>query len=142
MAMHVEETSNDFIQRIAQEYLTDFTTMKKLAKHYNTSSDTISNLLFKGVAELILDDSTAIHIVNKVTNITDNSQLTDTRWKKALDIRQKNKIILLIQKLEVCKFQLETYDEYFSDEENSPSKADIKASIKELQRELKTLKNT
>lgn len=145
MALRIAKVSNEFIRKIAQEYLLDFATMKKLAKKHGTSPGTISNILFKGVTECILDDLTAQAVANKAMNNTDNIVRTRKRWNKAMEIRQlpdlEEELKFEEKKLEELQFQLETYNDFFSNETNAPTKQSLHSQIQKLKKDIKTLKN-
>ena len=151
MALYVDKVSDTFIRKLAQEYLTDYATMKKLAKQYHTSPGTISNILFKGVSERIIDEITSVAITTKVISFTENVYKTDRRWQKAINLREIPLVEADIQQakaeLELVQFQLETYKDYFFDDDSAPSKkalkckrAQIKGRITTLEQRLKKLK--
>ncbi|MBQ8043900.1 MAG: hypothetical protein IJ272_07125 [Clostridia bacterium] len=145
MALYIAKVSNELIRRIAQEYLRNFATMEKIAKNHNTSPGTISNILFKGVAENILDDITAEAVANKAMNNTDNVVRTRKRWEKALKLRElpvlEAEVQAMNNKLEQLKFQFENYDDYFIDEDEAPSKRRLKCDIGRLTGEIRNLEN-
>ena len=156
MALQIANVSHNFIRRLAMEYITpdrvgNVMTMKKLALRYNTSAPTISNILFRGVSEGIIDEITSLEIARKAIASTDNTRATRSRWEKAMALRDVEKIEEEIEYLkralsEVC-FQLETYDDFFMDEADAPSKENLKSKkatiqrkITKLQERIKTLK--
>lgn len=145
MALYMATVSNEFILRISQEYLLDFATMEKLAKLHGTSPGTISNILFKGVAECILDDLTAQAVATKAMNNTDNIVRTRKRWTKALEARQlpalEEELKFEKKKLEELQFQYETYDDFFVDEVDAPTKRGLWCQIGRLQGDIKNLES-
>lgn len=144
MALFVSDVSDEFIKQLAKEYLLDFMTMKKLAEKYSSSPGTISKILFKGVTERILDDVTATAVSNKVRSSTDNIRLTNIRWDLALYLREvpnyEAQVEYLKQKIKEVDFQIETYDDYFSDDDSAPSKASLVSELKSLKRDLHFVK--
>lgn len=145
MALYLANLSDDFIRRIAGEYLCGFTTMEQLAKKHKTSPATISNILFKGVSQNILGDITAEAVANKAQSNTENIVRTRRRWQKALEIRAiptvEEEIAYKAKKLEELEFQFETYDDYFVDEPDAPTKRSIWCAIGRLKGEIKQLEN-
>lgn len=145
MALYIARLSNELIRQIAQEYLLDFSTMEKLAKKHVTSPGTISNILFKGVAECILDDLTAQAVATKAINNTYNIVRTRNRWNKALEARQlpelEEELKFEKMKLEELQFQFETYDDFFVDEVDAPTKRGLRCQIGRLQGNIKILEN-
>ena len=156
MALHVAKASTEFIRKLAKEYVGQtrhgkVATMKQLAEKYNTSPKTISDILFRGIAEGIIDEITSIEIGNKATSSTDNLKKTRNRWVKALDLRNiqtmEEEISFLKQSLTQFNFQLQTYDAFFSSEQGAPSKAYLRSQkaiaenkIRKLQDRIITLK--
>lgn len=143
MALRVAKASPAFIQKLAQEYLNDYSTMKKLAKLHGTSPGTISNILFRGVVESIIDGVTTVALIQKITTSTENIYLTKKRWEKAADLREADNVEEEIRHLKRCidevDFQLETYDDFFFDESDAPSKKSLKCKRSNLHTKLITL---
>ena len=145
MALHVAKVSEEFIRLLAKEYLQDNATLKSVARQHHTSPSTVSNILFRGVAELILDDATSIAISKKVVANTDNIRKTVKRWERASifreiasvedDIRYMNRVI------EELTFKIETYTEYFFDDEFAPAKKGLRCDKAKAQSQLTSLKN-
>ena len=138
--------SNKFIIHLANHYLSSkYITFEELADDYNISARRISNLLFKGIAEVILSDSVAEAVANKVI-YTKNRGIIQrrTKWEKAFEQRSENKRRMRTEKKEVVKsisfseidaleHQIDVYDDYFYDDEGAPTK-------EELIKRLETLK--
>jgi len=145
MALHIARVSNDFIRRIAQEYLLDFATMKRLARTYKTSPSTISNILFKGVAECILDDLTAEAVAAKAMSNTDNVVRTRKRWEKALELRKlplfEEELASEKKKFEELQFQLEHYEDYFLDDACAPTERGLRCQVGRLKGDIRNLEN-
>ena len=140
MALYVAKASNSFIQLIAQEYLLDFATMEKLAKKYNSSPGTISGILFRGVAENILDDHSANLVATKAMNNTENVVRTRKRWQKALKLRSEVKTIDLRVELDEILFKIATYDDYYFDEYEAPKKETLEFQRDQLLAAIQAIK--
>ncbi len=140
MALRISDMSDDFIRRIVDEYLKFLETMETVAKKFKTTPATISNALFRAVSENIIDDISAQAVVDKATGYTENVVRTRRRWQKALAIRNKANIQEEIQykkqRIEELEFQYETYDDYFIDEDDAPSKRSLWCEIGKLGRKI------
>ena len=143
MALHVAKVSEDFIRVLASEYLVDNVTMKSLAKQYSSSPGTISNILFRGVSEYILDDVTSAAITKKVVANTDNIRKTYKRWEYAFKLRDIKLIEIdipfLTRVIDEISFQIETYDDYFFDDECAPSKKSLRCNRAKAKQQLEQL---
>ena len=145
MALHVAKVSEEFIRLLAKEYLQDFATLKSVAKQHGTSPGTVSNILYRGVAELILDESTSIAISKKAVANTDNIRKTAKRWERASVFREiasiEDDIGYMKRVIEELTFKIETYTEYFFDDEFVPSKKSLRCDKAKAQRQLTSLEN-
>lgn len=145
MALYLKNLSDDFIRRVVDEYLRYFATMETVAKQFKTTPATISNILFKAVSENILDDISAQAVVDKATGFTENITRTRRRWKKALELRNlppiQEEIAYLEKQLQQLEFQFATYDDYFFEDDDAPSKRSIWCSIGRIKGEIKRLQN-
>ena len=142
MALRISDLSDDFIRRIVDEYLRFLATMESVAKKYKTTPATISNILFKAVSEKnIINDISAQAVVDKATGFTENVVRTRNRWQKALTLRNRATIQAEIQykkqRIAELEFQYETYDDYFIDEDDAPSKRSLWCEIGRLKGEIK-----
>ena len=138
MALTVINASDEFIQKLANEYLDNSMSMTILANLYYTSTRTISKILFRGVSEGILDEATSIAIVTKVRIATDNK--TRKRWDLALELRNlpayQEQETVLKNKIKEVHFQLVSYNDFFAGVDGAPSKAYLRNQLAELQKNL------
>jgi len=145
MAIRISDLSDDFIRRVVDEYLCYLATMATVAEKFKTTPTTISNILFKAVSENIVDDITAQTVVHKATTFTENVVRTRNRWQKALNIRKlpaiREEIAYKTKKLQELEVQFESFDDYFIDEPDAPSKRSIWCSIGRLRGEITRLEN-
>lgn len=145
MALQVSKVSDSFIQNLARDYLGYYTTMAGLAKPHNSSARTISNILYKGVVDGILDDATATAVAKKAICSTDNIVRTRDRWEKALAIREANilecDLVFYSQKLEELKFQLEAFDGCYFGETDAPTRENLEHEIANLTKDITWLEN-
>ena len=143
MALFVAKVSDAFIRKLAKEYLIEYMTMKKLAKEYRTSATTISNILFKGVSEGIIDELTSAAITAKVVAFTENVCQTSRRWQKANNLYQAKLVEADIayakQCLQEVNYHIEAYDDFFFDDDNAPTKKSLKCKRAQIQENLRTL---
>ena len=144
MALYVSKVSEELIRTLAQEYLVDNQTMKSVARRHATSPATVSNILFRGVTEGILDEATSVAITKKAVANTDNIRKTYKRWEKASKLREihfiKQDIAFSNQLIEQLKFQIENYTDYFFDDDCAPSKKSLRCNKAKTQRQLDLLK--
>lgn len=145
MALKMSELTEDFFRQLAREYLQYGQTMSGLAKKHESSPGTISNILFTGVVNSIIDEVTATAIVEKVVRKTRPYEKMKTRnhWEKALKLREiqatEHELEFLRQKLDELSFKLATYDEYFYDDEAAPSKQSIWREMGDVQHDIHIL---
>lgn len=144
MALRISDLSDYEIKQIVDAYLKFYATMESVAKIFKTSPATISNILFKAVSENnIIDDISAQAVVDKATGFTENVVRTRKRWQKALTLRNKaaiqDEIKYKQQRVRELEFQFETYDDYFIDEDDAPSKRSLWCEIGRLKGEIKLL---
>lgn len=144
MALFVAKVSDDFVRKLAHEFLEPYMTMAKLAKKYKSSAGTISNILYKGVALGILDDATAEAVVRKVVSLADDLHQTKNRWDRAKKERKINEVKpeleYLERQLEEAKFHYESFDDYAVDD-SSPSKEEIAWRVTHLENEIACARN-
>ena len=145
MALHVAKVTEEFIRLLAKEYLKDNATLKSVARQHGTSPGTVSNILFRGVAELILDEATSIAISKKAVANTDNIRKTAKRWERASIFREiasvEEDIGYMKRVIEELTFKIETYTEYFFDDECAPSKKSLRCDKAKAQHRLISLEN-
>lgn len=145
MALYVAKVSHETIKKLANEYLKPYTTMADVAKNNKSSSSTISNILYRGVVESILDDVTAAAIAKKAVDYAYDLHQTDNRWKRAMKERELNKanfeLEYLKQKQQELQFQYETFDDYGIDEEGAPNKEDLKYQLLHIENDILCVNN-
>lgn len=145
MALHVAKVSEKFIRTLAKDYLKDNASMKSLAKIHKSSPKTISNILFRGVSEGILDEATSVGIFRKAVANTDNIHETFTRWElasKLRDIKFVEADILFVKRvIEELTFKIETYTDYYLDDECAPSKKSLRCDRAKAKQELASLES-
>lgn len=148
----VKTASPEYIRKIANKYVSeDWITFDYLARLYDKGKNTISNLLYRGVAENILSDDIAEKVSNKVIHsyyIRNHNKML--RWEKADDERtiyklkqkeqeqnqereQERKIIL--QEIELVKFQIA----HHVDIEDAPTLDELKDRLFHLEAKLERL---
>ena len=132
MSLQVSKVSDVFIRMLARDYLYDNQSMKSLAKLFETSPATISNILFRGVTEGILDDATCVAIIKKTVSNTENIGKTYNRWLKASILREINLIKQDIQS--------ENYIDYFFNDDCAPSLKSLRCNRVKAERQLTILK--
>lgn len=145
MALYVNKVSPETINKFANQYLAPYATMADVAKKNKTSSGTVSNILYRGVVESILDDVTTAAVIEKAVANAHDLHQTDNRWKRAIKERELNiassKLDYLIQKQQELQFQYETFDDYAIDDEGAPSKEDIKYQLLHIEEEILCIHN-
>lgn len=115
----VKTASPEYIRKIANNYLSeDWITFDYLARDSDISSDSISKLLYRGIAENILSDSIADKVFNKVVYANEKGvKQRLLRWEKAFDERDSLKSLKkkeslkqsLIEQIALVKFQIGNY---------------------------------
>ena len=158
MALRMSDMSDDFIRRIVEEYLRFMATMETVGEKYKITSTTVSNILYKAVSENIVDDITAQAVVAKAKSFTKNVVRTQRRWDEALELRNtpvkqrlqnyqmqleacEVSIKELKEKIEQAEFQLETYDDYFFNDPDAPSKKTLRCTICHLKNQIASYQN-
>lgn len=88
--LQVKDVSEKMVKKISLEYLEKYSTVAVLASKHNVCNGTISKILFRGIAENIVDDDTATKIVEKIVNSYKfGKDERRTRWNLALAQRKK-----------------------------------------------------
>lgn len=144
MALYVNKVSDGFVRKLAYNYLEPYVTMASLAKKHNSSANTISNILYKGIAEGILDDITAQAVAKKAIDSADDVYKTKRRWEQAKFERKTAEAVaelnFLERKLEELRFQYDSYDDFVSDADCC-SKESLLDSIYQLEIDIENLKS-
>lgn len=141
--------SNDFIIQVAKRYLISRSLEDLMYTYYPMHSiGWLSDVMFKGVSENILNDHLTNMVCEKMKGSTHivGYRRTANRWDIALTLRQnaiQNDIFSKSHvdeekikefKKEELLYQLESFDDYFFDEEGAPSKQNIENKLYELAR--------
>lgn len=148
--MTVKDYKKETIEDIAKAYLAyRWVTLNYLAEKYFLSERTISNLLYRGIAENILSEDVANDVFDKIVyaNVKGVNQRL-IRWEKAFDERyaliEKEKEIALIRKkayqkeeildrIKLLKFQINNFSDSNFEEEDAPSLTDLKEELQKLE---------
>ncbi len=141
----VKNASPEYIRKLAKLYLAEpWITFEHLARDYDISSDSISKLLYRGIAENILSDSIADKVFNKVVYANEKGvKQRLLRWEKAFDERDNLKSLKkkkslkqsLIEQIALVKFQIENY----VDIEDAPPLDELENRLFHLESKLKRL---
>lgn len=141
----VKTASPEYIREIANRYLSeDWITFEHLARDYDISPDSISKLLYRGIAENILSDSIADKVFNKVVYANEKGvKQRLLRWEKAFDERDNLKSLKKKESLEkslkeqiaLVKFQIANH----VDIEDAPSLDELENRLFHLESELERL---
>ena len=145
MALYLKQLDDSFVRRLAQEFLESYMTMAKLAKKYNSSAGTVSEILYNGIVNGVIDDITTEAVIAKVIDLSYDTYQTANRWNKARLLRQskldKKELKLLKRKLEELEFQYDSYEDNVF-EDSCPSKDDLYFEILEIKEQIARIKNS
>lgn len=136
----VKGASKEQVLKIVRQYVNYPTsTFEGIAQVWDTSAKTISNILFRSIAEDIVSNRTADAIYNKVVYSHEKGVFQrKERWEKAFDQREelRNEMSREKKKLDAkiteLKAKIASYDDYAFDEEGAPTKDDLIAELEEL----------
>lgn len=144
MALSVKNASHDFIVKLAQDYISEQTTTMSLAHEYGCAYATIDAILFRGVAEGIIDELTACEVVRKSVASAHNTNKALARWEKASKMREikdiEEELTFLTQYIQKVGFALDRVSDYLAPEEAAPAKRFIERELKQSQDKLEHLK--
>ena len=125
------------IRKLADTYLSSkFISFTRLSELFGISAKKVSDLLFIGITDGILDDNTAKAVADKVIHFTDKGVMQRRiKWNDALKKRRINAGIQDKQdtEIELLKMQIESYDSFFVNEEDAPSKEELIRRLQLLQ---------
>lgn len=143
MALSVKNAADDFIVRLAQDYITERTSLNSLAKQYQSSSATIEALLFRGVAEGIIDSLTTCEVIRKaVANAHDKNKECE-RWEMASKLREakeiEEEITFLTQYIQKVGFALDRVSDYLPCDEIAPAERFIQRELAQSKNKLEYL---
>ena len=143
MALIVKNVDERTIRRMASEYLSgSYVSLKTIATKYRTTGTTISNILWRGIAENIIDTRVSKCIYNKVVDKPSIGWYQrKLRWDEAFERREEfikhqereAKIANELMNLEALK---EYYEHAIASYDNSFIEGNEVPSLKELQDKL------
>lgn len=153
MALVVKNVDERTIRRMASEYLSgSYVSLKTIATKYRTTATTISNILWRGVAENIIDTRVAKCIYNKIVDKPSIGWYQrKMRWDEAFDRRdefikeqeREAKVQEELLNLEALKEYYEhaiaSYDNYFIEENDAPSLEELQYKLDEVIRKIEAL---
>lgn len=153
MALVVKNVDERTIRRMASEYLSgSYVSLKTIATKYRTTATTISNILWRGIAEDIIDTRVAKCIYNKVVDKPSIGWYQrKMRWDEAFDrrdefIREQEREAKIQEELlnlealkEYYEHALASYDSYFTNEDEGPSKEELQDKLDEVIRKIEAL---
>ncbi len=133
--------SEEEIKKIANEYASFDYSMNELAKKFNTRRYVISKIISYSITHNIVTNKVAIKIKQKACEnskiFINNSTKTLTYYKKLFKQRQdflnnKYEQNEINNEINMLKSILYSFDDYFFDDENSPSYEQILDRLSEL----------
>lgn len=151
MKFTVKNVDYATIRRLANEYTKDsYVSLKKLSERYGTTPTTISNILWRGIAENIIDKRTAEKIYTKIIDKPSIGWYQrKLRWDEAF---QKREAPTKVEEKDLVKEQelttlhalkdyyenaVASYDSYFFDEDDAPSLEFLQAKLDEVNRKIR-----
>ena len=153
MALVVKNVDERTIRRMASEYLSgSYVSLKTIATKYRTTATTISNILWRGIAEDIIDYRVAKSIYNKVVDKPSIGWYQrKMRWDEAFDrreefIKEKEREAKIQEELlnlealkEYYEHAIASYDNYFIEEAGGPSLEELQSKLEEVKRKIQYL---
>ena len=153
MALVVKNVDERTIRRMASEYLSgSYVSLKSIATKYRTTATTISNILWRGIAENIIDTRVAKYIYNKVVDKPSIGWYQrKMRWDEAFDRREEfireqereakiqDELLNLEALKEYYEHALASYDNYFTNEDDGPSKEELQDKLDAVIRKIESL---
>lgn len=153
MRFTVKNVDSSTIRHLAREYLSStYISLKSLGAKYGTTASTISNILWRGIAENIID---SVHAERICTKIIDKPSIgwyqRKLRWDEAFrernnlirkveqDNKDNQRISELISLKEYYENAIASYDSYFIDEDEAPTLDSLKAKLEEVKRKIEQL---
>ncbi len=146
MKLVVKDVDERQIKRLAHEYLSGYyVTLKNLGTKYQTTGTTISNILWRGIAENIIDLKVARCVYNKVVDKPSKGWYQrKLRWDEAFArrenfIREQERRFKKEQELETLYSLKEYYESaiagygnFFIDNDEGPSLEELEAKLDEV----------
>lgn len=153
MRFTVKNVDPRTICRLAQEYLAErYISFKALAERHGVSNVTISDILWRGIAENILDENTANQVFAKIVNKPSKGWYQrKLRWEKAFEARNECKTVIkknakksaelleLEQLRDYYENAIQSYESFFFDEDGAPSLETLKEKLAEINRKIKAV---
>lgn len=157
MKLTVKSIDDKSIKKLAEEYVKDnYVTLQSIASKYRSTITTISNILWRGIAENIIEEKIALQIYNKIIRKPSIGWYTrKVRWDEAFVERRKvikKQEAELKRKLEhqqeldylsslkdYYESAIASYDGYFIEEENAPSLSSLKSKLDEINEKLNAI---
>ena len=146
MALVVKNVDDRTIRRMASEYLSgSYVSLKNIATKYRTTGTTISNILWRGIAENILDTRVAKAVYHKVIDKPSIGWYQrKLRWDEAFERRndfikeqeREAKVQEELLNLEALKEYYEhaiaSYDSYFIEENDGPTLEELEQKLADV----------
>ena len=153
MALIVKNVDERTIRRIASEYLSgSYVSLKTIATKYRTTGTTISNILWRGIAENIIDTRVAKCIYNKVVDKPSIGWYQrKLRWDEAFDRRDEyikeqereekiqNELLNLEALKEYYEHAIAGYDDYFTSDYDGPSLEELQDKLDKVLERIQAL---
>ena len=153
MALIVKNVDDKTIRRMASEYLSGYyVTLKTIATKYRTTTTTVSNILWRGIAEDIIDHRVSKSIYNKIVDKPSIGWYQrKMRWDEAFDrrnefIKEKEREAKIQEELlnlealkEYYEHAIASYDNYFVQESDGPSLEELQDKLDEVIRKIQQL---
>lgn len=153
MALVVKNVDDRTIRRMASEYLSgSYVSLKTIATKYRTTGTTISNILWRGIAENIIDLRVAKCIYTKVVDKPSIGWYQrKLRWDEAFDkrdeyIKEKEREAKIADELlnlqalkEYYEYAISSYDSFFIAEKEGPSLEELQNKLDTVNRRIQAL---
>ena len=147
MALRLKHLSDSQIRDLAAEYTYSGNTLDAVAKKYGSCMGTLSNILYYGVAQDIIDDTTTNNMITKIVSNSQSIHQAANRWNRAKAERKQNRIQRIDEeiqaleaKLQEAKFKFDSFDDVESSD--CPyTKDDISRVVDSLSEDIQRLKH-
>lgn len=153
MKLMVKNIDDKTIKKLAHEYLSGYyVSLKNLATKYRTTATTISNILWRGIAENIIDSKVADYIYRKVVDKPSIGWYQrKLRWDEAFEKREKKihkaerdyEAQLELNNLYALKESYEnmisSYENFFFYEADAPSLEELGNKLDEINKKISSL---
>lgn len=153
MKLMVKNVDEKTVRRLAHEYLSGYyVTLKTLGTRYHVSPNTISDILWRGIAENIIDLKLAKYIYTKIVDKPSIGWYQrKMRWDKAFEERsilihklkkeneKEQELIALKPIKEYYESLIEGYDKYTYEERGLPNLEELKAKLEKINDKIASL---